>query len=167
MQGTGRVSTDDRRGTAGGLSLGSPGAAGPAAGPEDSGSQLSRADRLCRAQRHQPAGREQAWMRDAPDAIPAIVAAVGRGLAAAPDTGNWTDSRHKGLAKAFPLAVTCDFKAQQLGPQGEHAPYDLNAASRSCGTRASAAPGAWSILMTRLRACGRALPACGTCFASG
>ena len=65
-------------------------------------------------------------MRDDPDAIPAIVAAVGRGIAAAPDTGNWTDAaRFAGLAKAFPLAVTCDFKAQQLGPLGEHKPYDL------------------------------------------
>jgi hypothetical protein len=67
-----------------------------------------------------------AWMRGDPEAIPAVVAAVGHGIAAAPDTGNWTDEvRYLGLAKAFPLAVTCDFKAQQLGPQGEHAPYYL------------------------------------------
>lgn len=67
-----------------------------------------------------------AWMRDDPDAIPTIISAVGRGLAAAPDTGNWTeDVRYAGLAKAFPLAVTCDFKAFQFGPQGEHKQYDL------------------------------------------
>jgi hypothetical protein len=67
-----------------------------------------------------------AWMRGDPEAIPAIIAAVGGGIAAAPDTGNWTeDARYAGLAKAFPLAVTCDFKAFQLGPQGEHPQYDL------------------------------------------
>jgi hypothetical protein len=67
-----------------------------------------------------------AWMRDDPEAIPTIVKAVGDGVAAAPDTGNWTDTaRYAGLSKAFPLAVTCDFKAQQLGPEGEHKPYDL------------------------------------------
>lgn len=66
------------------------------------------------------------WMKDDPDAIPAIVRRVGDGIAAAPDTGNWTDrARVEGLAKAFPLAVTCDFKAFQFGPDGEHTPYDL------------------------------------------
>jgi hypothetical protein len=29
------------------------------------------------------------------------------------------------LAKAFPLAVSCDLKARDLGPDGDHAPYDL------------------------------------------
>jgi hypothetical protein len=33
--------------------------------------------------------------------------------------------RYAGLAKAFPLAVTCDFKARPLGPDGQHEEYDL------------------------------------------
>ena len=66
------------------------------------------------------------WLRGDPDGIPRIIKAVGPGLAAAPDTGNWIDeARIEGLAKAFPLAVTCDFKAFMLGPQGEHPRYDL------------------------------------------
>ncbi len=67
-----------------------------------------------------------AWLRDDPEAIPAVIAAVGPGVAAAPDTGNWTDAaRFTGLAKAFPLAVTCDFKALQFDKQGGHSQYDL------------------------------------------
>ena len=66
------------------------------------------------------------WMQNDPQAIPALMKAVGSGLAACPDTGNWTDSaRYTGLAQAFPLAVTCDFKAFQLEPDGQHKPYDL------------------------------------------
>jgi hypothetical protein len=67
------------------------------------------------------------WMRSDPDAIPSLIKAVGRGLAAQPDTGNWADNaaRYAGLEKAFPFAVSCDFKAFKLGPQGEHADYDL------------------------------------------
>ncbi len=66
------------------------------------------------------------WMRDDDDAIPSVVRAVGRGLKVSPDTGNWTDAtRYKGLAKAFPVAVTCDFKAYMFGPNGEHPRYDL------------------------------------------
>lgn len=43
------------------------------------------------------------------------------------DTGNWTnEARDEGLRQAFPHAVTCDFKARQLGENGEHAPYDLH-----------------------------------------
>lgn len=67
-----------------------------------------------------------AWMTRDPEAIPTLIKAVGPGIAAAPDTGNWTDAvRYQGLAKAFPLAVTCDFKAFELGPDGEHKQYDL------------------------------------------
>jgi hypothetical protein len=60
-------------------------------------------------------------------AIPSVIEAVGKGLAAQPDTGNWSDNqmRYAGLARAFPLAVSCDFKARNLGPQGEHEAYDL------------------------------------------
>jgi sugar phosphate isomerase/epimerase len=66
------------------------------------------------------------WMKDDPDAIPAIVAAVGRGLRAQPDTGNWTDAaRSDGLARAFPHAASCDFKFLTLTPDGDHAHYDL------------------------------------------
>jgi L-ribulose-5-phosphate 3-epimerase len=66
------------------------------------------------------------WMMAEPDAIPGIVAAVGPGLAACPDTGNWRDDvRYDGLAKAFPHAVTCDFKYKELDAEGRHAAYDL------------------------------------------
>jgi sugar phosphate isomerase/epimerase len=66
------------------------------------------------------------WMMNDPNAVPSIVKAVGPGIAAAPDTGNWTDeARFEGLKKAYPLAVTCDFKARQLQPNGSHKEYDL------------------------------------------
>jgi len=66
------------------------------------------------------------WIRDDPDAIPQVIKAVGAGLAAQPDTGNWTvKSRYEGLRKAFPVAATCDFKALTLGPGGEHTDYEL------------------------------------------
>ena len=67
------------------------------------------------------------WISNDPNAIPAVIGLVGNRLAASPDTGNWTNAaRYAGLAKAFPLAVTCDYKAfPPLGPNGEHARYDL------------------------------------------
>ncbi len=66
------------------------------------------------------------WMTGDPDAIPAVVKAVGRGLRCQPDTGNWEDAvRYQGLEKAFPLAVSCDFKAFDMGADGSHARYDL------------------------------------------
>lgn len=67
------------------------------------------------------------WLASDPDAIPDIIRAVGNGLAAQPDIGNWSDNtvRYAGLARAFPLAVSCDFKARNLGPAGEHDAYDL------------------------------------------
>jgi len=66
------------------------------------------------------------WIASDPDAIPNVIAEVGAGLAASPDTGNWTDAvRHQGLQRAFPHAVTCDFKFFTLGPDGEHDKYDL------------------------------------------
>jgi len=71
------------------------------------------------------------WMKDDPTAIPTIVKQVGPGVAACPDTGNWTPTaRAEGLKQAFPLAVTCDFKAFQFGPNGEHEAYDLEACFR-------------------------------------
>jgi hypothetical protein len=67
-----------------------------------------------------------AWLKNDPTAIPRVVEAVGAGIAAQPDTGNWTpEARYAGLEKAYPLAVSCDFKALKLGPDGEHADYDL------------------------------------------
>lgn len=67
------------------------------------------------------------WIQKDPDAIPRMIRVVGEGLSAQPDTGNWSDNevRYAGLAKAFPLAVSCDFKAKTLGPDGSHADYDL------------------------------------------
>jgi hypothetical protein len=66
------------------------------------------------------------WMKNDPEAIPAIIAAVGPKLRAQPDTGNWTDAaRYPGLAKAFPLAASCDFKFLALEPDGTHKAYDL------------------------------------------
>jgi hypothetical protein len=68
-----------------------------------------------------------AWMESDPESVVKLIKAVGRNLAASPDTGNWknNDLRYEGLKKTFPLAVTCDFKARQLGPHGEHKLYDL------------------------------------------
>lgn len=66
------------------------------------------------------------WLRSDANGIPEVIKAVDRDLAASPDTGNWDNqTRYDGLAKAFPLAVTCDFKALKLGPNGEHEAYDL------------------------------------------
>jgi hypothetical protein len=67
------------------------------------------------------------WMDADADSVPRLIAAVDRDVRACPDTGNWkdNDTRYAGLAAAFPLAVTCDFKARQLGKDGEHDAYDL------------------------------------------
>jgi hypothetical protein len=66
------------------------------------------------------------WMQGDPDALPAVIKETGAGLHSQPDTGNWTDAaRYDGLAKAFPFAVSCDFKAKELTADGEHKAYDL------------------------------------------
>jgi hypothetical protein len=66
------------------------------------------------------------WMRSDAQAIPKLVQALNGRIAAAPDTGSWDpEVREKGLAAAFPHAVTCDFKVGNLGPQFEHPTYDL------------------------------------------
>ncbi len=67
------------------------------------------------------------WMQNDPESVVKLIEAVGRNIAACPDTGNWDSEeiRYAGLARTFPLAVTCDFKARQLDPAGEHAAYDL------------------------------------------
>lgn len=66
------------------------------------------------------------WMKDDAEGVPDLIRAVGPALRAQPDTGNWSDAvRYDGLAKAFPFAASCDFKALELGPDGSHAAYDL------------------------------------------
>ena len=67
------------------------------------------------------------WMQSDPESVVLLVKAIGHNVAACPDTGNWNSNaiRYAGLAKTFPLAVSCDFKARQLGPNGEHDQYDL------------------------------------------
>jgi len=70
------------------------------------------------------------WLETEPDAIPQLVMALNGRVRAQPDTFNWVDdpTRRSGLAKAFPLAVSCDFKVRDLGPHNEHPAYDLRAA---------------------------------------
>ena len=67
------------------------------------------------------------WMQDDVDVLPRLVAAIGSNVAASPDIGNWDSEelRFEGLRKAFPLAVTCDFKARELTADGMHYNYDL------------------------------------------
>ncbi len=67
------------------------------------------------------------WMQSDPDSVVKLVKSIGRNVAACPDTGNWDSNelRYTGLARTFPIAVTCDFKARTLGPNGEHELYDL------------------------------------------
>lgn len=67
------------------------------------------------------------WLGDDAEACPKLLADVGRNIAACPDTGNWSSNevRYAGLAKLFPLAKSCDFKAGKLGPDGEHKSWDL------------------------------------------
>ncbi len=67
------------------------------------------------------------WMQADADSIPDLIRRIGHDVAASPDTGNWNNDelRWEGLRRAFPLAVTCDFKARTLGPDGAHAAYDL------------------------------------------
>ncbi|WP_417393081.1 sugar phosphate isomerase/epimerase family protein [Gimesia sp.] len=67
------------------------------------------------------------WMQDDPNSVVKLVDLIGDNVAACPDTGNWNSNeiRYAGLKQTFPLAVTCDFKARNLGPRGEHPLYDL------------------------------------------
>jgi hypothetical protein len=67
------------------------------------------------------------WMQSDPEAVTKLLDAIGGDIAASPDTGNWQSNevRYAGLAKTFPRAVTCDFKAFELAPGGEHQAYDL------------------------------------------
>jgi len=67
------------------------------------------------------------WMQSDPDSVVKLVQAIGSNVAGCPDTGNWNSNplRYAGLTSTFPLAVTCDFKARELGPDGSHPKYDL------------------------------------------
>ncbi len=67
------------------------------------------------------------WLSSDVEAVPEVIKAIGPGAAAQPDTGNWANNevRYSGLAKAFPLAATCDFKFMALAADGSHAAYDL------------------------------------------
>lgn len=67
------------------------------------------------------------WMQNDPTSVVKLVKAIGNNVAACPDTGNWDSKklRYAGLKATFPIAVTCDFKARTMGPQGEHPLYDL------------------------------------------
>lgn len=68
------------------------------------------------------------WMSSDSKSVSKLIREVGRNVAACPDTGNWSSNpvRYEGLADSFPLAVTCDFKARELGAKGEHKLYDLH-----------------------------------------
>ena len=66
------------------------------------------------------------WMKEDPAGVPDLIRSVGPVLRSQPDTGNWSDAvRYEGLARAFPFALSCDFKAMTLAPDGTHAAYDL------------------------------------------
>src|SRR5262245_18146848 len=67
------------------------------------------------------------WLSGDPDALPEMIKAIGSGVAAQPDTGNWAnnDVRYAGLARACPLAASCDFKFMAIADDGSHAAYDL------------------------------------------
>lgn len=67
------------------------------------------------------------WMQSDPDSVVKLIKAIGKNVAACPDTGNWNSNelRYAGLKRTFPLAVTCDYKAREMGLSGEHKLYDL------------------------------------------
>jgi len=67
------------------------------------------------------------WLSSDPEAVPELIKAIGSGVAAQPDTGNWANNevRYAGLARAFPLAASGDFKFMALAEDGSHAAYDL------------------------------------------
>lgn len=67
------------------------------------------------------------WMESDAESVPRLLEAIGRDVAPCPDTGNWSSDevRYAGLARMFPRAVTCDFKARELDPDGGHAAWDL------------------------------------------
>lgn len=69
------------------------------------------------------------WLAEDAEEMPRLMREIGVNIALGPDTGNWANDtlRRTGLTAAFPHAVTCDFKAGRLGPNGEHSAWDLKA----------------------------------------
>lgn len=66
------------------------------------------------------------WLKSDPDSIVRVVKAIGRNVAACPDTGNWDDMvRFDGLKKSFPGAESCDFKVFDLDANRQHKRYDI------------------------------------------
>ncbi len=67
------------------------------------------------------------WMQADPESVRKLVSAIGHNVAAGIDTGNWDSNaiRYSGLAKSFPFAATCDFKAKTITKAGEHPQYNL------------------------------------------
>lgn len=67
------------------------------------------------------------WMESDPNSVVTLIDKIGKGVAACPDTGNWKDNetRYAGLKATFPIAVSCDFKARAISPDGSHPLYDL------------------------------------------
>lgn len=64
-----------------------------------------------------------------PEAMLEIVRGVKDNIATGPDTHNFNEQAlFEGLRKVFPYAVTCDVKAMDIGPDGEHREYDLGKA---------------------------------------
>jgi Xylose isomerase-like TIM barrel len=64
-----------------------------------------------------------------PEAMVQIIKAVKENIATGPDTQNFDEPvRFAGLRQIFPYAATCDVKALDIGPQGEHPDYDLKRA---------------------------------------
>jgi sugar phosphate isomerase/epimerase len=84
------------------------------------------------------------WLKSDPDSIQRVLKAIGRNVAAGPDTGNWDDDiRFEALKKTFPDAVTCDFKVYDLDENNHHAKYDIRRCfdiGRNAGFR-----GPWAI----------------------
>ena len=67
-----------------------------------------------------------AGMRNDPNAVATLIKAIGKEVDAQPDIGGFTDeTRDAGIRSSFRFAVSCDFKAFQLTPKGEHTLYDL------------------------------------------
>lgn len=67
------------------------------------------------------------WIESEPQIIPELIRKLDGRAAAQPDTANWSNqtNRESGLAAAFPLAVSCDFKVRVLAGEGEHPEFDL------------------------------------------
>ncbi|NNE92805.1 MAG: TIM barrel protein [Verrucomicrobiales bacterium] len=71
------------------------------------------------------------WMMKDENSVVKLAGEIGADrISVGLDTGNWENNeiRYPALEKTFPLAVTCDFKARELTPNGadfDHSAYDL------------------------------------------